>query len=70
MANLTLTVDDQLSNRARMVALRRNTSVNAAVREFLERVSGEDESAAALAEFPRWRAVVDGGERRWSDVAT
>jgi hypothetical protein len=44
--------------------------VNPAVREFLERFSGEDESAAAPAEFPRWRAVVDGGERRWSDVAT
>jgi hypothetical protein len=51
MANLTLTVDDQVLKRARMVALRRNTSVNAAVREFLERFSGEDESAAALAEF-------------------
>ena len=53
MANLTLTVDDQLSNRARMVAVRRNTSVNAAVREFLERFSGEDEAAAALAELRR-----------------
>jgi hypothetical protein len=68
MANLSLTVDDQLSNRARMVALRRKTSVSAAVREFLERVSGEDESAAALAEFPRWRAAStagSGGGRTW-----
>jgi hypothetical protein len=51
MANLTLTIDDRLLKRARMVALQRNTSVNAAVREFLERFSGEDESAAALADF-------------------
>lgn len=51
MANLTLTVDEQLLKRARMVALQRNTSVNAAVREFLERFSGEDESAVALAQF-------------------
>jgi hypothetical protein len=51
MANLTLTVDDHLLRRARMVALQRNTSVNAAVREFLERFSGEDESVVALTEF-------------------
>lgn len=51
MANLTLTIDDRVLKRARMVALQRNTSVNAAVREFLERFSGEDESAAALADF-------------------
>lgn len=51
MANLTLTVDDHLLKRARMVALQRNTSVNAAVREFLERFSGADESAEALSEF-------------------
>ena len=68
MANLTLTVDDQLLKRARMVALRRNTSVNAAVREFLERFSGEDEAAVALAEFldgARSSTAGSGGNRAW-----
>ncbi|TVS06578.1 MAG: hypothetical protein EA413_03640 [Cyanobium sp. PLM2.Bin73] len=37
MANLTLAVDDALLKRAREVALRENTSVNAVVREFLTR---------------------------------
>lgn len=68
MANLTLTVDDQVLQRARMVALRRNTSVNAAVREFLERFSGENESAAALAAFlddARSSTAGSGGSRTW-----
>lgn len=66
MANLTLTIDDQLLKRARMVALQRNTSVNAAVREFLERFSGEDESAAALSDFltDAQASTASSGERR------
>ncbi|CAN5764713.1 hypothetical protein BH23ACT10_BH23ACT10_15300 [soil metagenome] len=68
MANLTLTVDDHLLKRARMVALRRNTSVNAAVREFLERFSGENESAAALSDFledARSSTASSGDGRTW-----
>lgn len=37
MANLTLSVDDQLLQRAREAALRERTTVNALVREFLQR---------------------------------
>jgi hypothetical protein len=37
MANLTLTIDDALLQRAREAALRERTSVNALVREYLER---------------------------------
>lgn len=68
MANLTLTVDDWLLKRARMAALRRNTSVNAAVRAFLERFAGDDESAAALGEFLRdaqSSTAGSGGRRTW-----
>jgi predicted transcriptional regulator len=35
MANLTLSVDEDLLRRARELALRENTSVNALVRDFL-----------------------------------
>lgn len=37
MANLTLSLDDTLLQRARQAALRENTSVNALVRDFLSR---------------------------------
>lgn len=50
MANLTLTVDDEVLRRARRRALDHGTSVNALVREYLEGYAG-DESAAALARF-------------------
>lgn len=36
MANLTLTIDDDLLRRARIRALERGTSVNATVRAYLE----------------------------------
>jgi hypothetical protein len=37
MANLTLSLDDALLQKAREAALRDNTSVNALVREYLSR---------------------------------
>jgi plasmid stability protein len=37
MANLTLSLDDELLQKAREAALREHTSVNALVREYLER---------------------------------
>ena len=40
MANLTITVDDELLKRARLRALERNTSVNALLREYLEAFVG------------------------------
>jgi len=36
MANLTLSLDDELLQKAREAALRENTSVNALVREYLK----------------------------------
>ncbi len=37
MANLTLSLDDELLQKAREAALREQTSVNALVREYLQR---------------------------------
>lgn len=51
MANLTLTIDDAVLKRARIRAIENDTSVNAVVREFLERYAGDDRSAAALHRF-------------------
>lgn len=40
MANLTLTIDDDVLRRARMLALEQGTSVNAVVREYLVDFAG------------------------------
>ncbi|MGC8492580.1 MAG: hypothetical protein ACP5SH_12670 [Syntrophobacteraceae bacterium] len=69
MANLTLRVDDQLLNKARRLALRRNTSINAIVREKLEEFVATDLSREAAlkgidAFFTRSRAQI--GKKTWS----
>lgn len=51
MANLTLTIDEDLLRRARIRALERGTSVNAVVREFLEGYAGGEQETAALQAF-------------------
>lgn len=52
MANLTLTIDDALLQRAREMALRENTSVNALVRDYLGRyVEARSRRLEALAQF-------------------
>ena len=52
MANLTLVIDDALLKRAREEALRSNTSVNALVRDFLNRyVDARSRRLDALAHF-------------------
>jgi predicted transcriptional regulator len=68
MANLTLKIDDQLLNRARRLALRRNTSINAIVREKLEEFVATDLSREAAlkgidAFFARSQAQV--GVKTW-----
>jgi hypothetical protein len=51
VANLTITVDGRLLKRARIKAIEEGTSVNAILREHLERYVGADKSDAALANF-------------------
>ena len=51
MANLTLTVDDDVLRRARIRALEQSTSVNALVREFLESYAGTSEAERAVKEL-------------------
>ena len=43
MANLTITVDDDLLKRARIRALEQGSSVNAILRQYLESFAGRDE---------------------------
>ncbi|MBL8539577.1 MAG: hypothetical protein JNK68_04320 [Betaproteobacteria bacterium] len=48
MANLTLTIDDEVLKKARIHALERGTSVNALVRDFLERIAHDDAELEAI----------------------
>jgi hypothetical protein len=70
MANLTLTVADEILLRARRRALDRGTSVNALVREYLESFAGADEvedagrALVALAE--RSAGASGAGGRSWT----
>jgi Arc/MetJ family transcription regulator len=69
MANLTITIDDELLKRARLRALERNTSVNALLREYLEAFAGEQAGTAARRRFvalARAAKSSSGGGRSWS----
>lgn len=70
MANLTLTIDDDVLRRARIRALEQGTSVNALVREHLERYARDERRRAALRELieiSRSSAASSGPEgRSWT----
>lgn len=51
MANLTLSIDDDMLRRARIRALERGTTVNALVRDYLESFTGDNPAKAAVADF-------------------
>lgn len=51
MANLTLSIDGDLLKRARIRALERDSSVNALVREFLERLAGQTTARDGMRAF-------------------
>lgn len=69
MANLTLTISDEVLKRARIKALERDTSVNALVRTYLEQLAGTDPAEAALRRFAERARRSTGGSgaegRRW-----
>lgn len=51
MANLTITVDDATLRRARVKAVEQGTSVNAVLREELNRFAGDDSKNSIAAEI-------------------
>jgi plasmid stability protein len=69
MANLTITVDDQLLRQARVRAAELGTSVNAVLRDYMQAWVGasEERNAAIRALVERSeRARSARGRRRWS----
>jgi hypothetical protein len=46
MRNITLAVEDEVLEKARVVAAKRNTTVNSLVRDFLSNLASEDDRRA------------------------
>jgi plasmid stability protein len=69
MANLTITVDDQVLKKARLRALERGTSVNALLREYLDRYAGttsaHEEAVEGLIQLTK-TARAGRGRRSWT----
>jgi hypothetical protein len=51
--NVTLSLDEQTVSRARKRARALGTSLNQLIREYLQRLAGEDDAEASIAEFKR-----------------
>jgi len=51
MANLTLSINDELLKRARIRALERDTSVNSLVRSYLEELASGDSTPSGIVGF-------------------
>lgn len=70
MANLTLSLDDDLLKRARIRALERDTSVNALVRNYLEDFVAASSRPSAVAGFLALTESLHAGSgpggRRWT----
>lgn len=74
MANLTLSIDDDLLKKARMRALEQDTSVNALVRTYLQKLVGGSSARSGtqknMAEFLAWAETVHAGSgpggRTWT----
>ena len=67
MANLTVTVPEQVLRTARIRALEQGTSVNAVVSDYLERyagLSGTQEGLAGFVELASRSAASSGGSGR------
>jgi plasmid stability protein len=70
MANITVTIDDDLLRRARVRAVEQGTSVSAAVAAYLEQYAGPDPAREAVAAFLDLAARIDAGsggaDRDWT----
>jgi len=70
MANLTVTIDEEVLMRARIRALEHGTSVNSLLREYLEAYGSDQELTQAMDEFlelaGRSRAGGSSSARNWT----
>ena len=69
MANLTIVIEEDVLQKARLRALQRGTSVNAVLREYLQAYAGagdeRQQAVKGLLEMSR-RATTRAPRRRWT----
>jgi len=65
MMNVTLSIDDEVMQRARRRAEVLGTSVNQLVREYLEQLAGKTDPNEDAAEFERLSLLAQGDSRGW-----
>lgn len=63
--NLTLSVDEQVVERARTTAAAMGMSLNQAVRSYLAELAGQSSPAADIAEIEQLSLVARGNRRGW-----
>ena len=63
--NVTLSIDDEVIQRARQRAEAMGTSVNQLIREYLEQISGKADPREDAAEFERLSRKAHGNSRGW-----
>jgi len=63
--NVTLSIDDEIIQRARRRAEILGTSVNQLVREYLEQLAGKSDPNEDAAEFERLSRLARGNSRGW-----
>ena len=63
--NVTLSVDEEIIQRARRRAEILGTSVNQLVREYLEQLAGKTDPNADAAEFEKLSRLARGDSRGW-----
>ncbi len=63
--NITLSIDDEVVQRARRRAEAIGTSVNQLVREYLEQLAGRSDPNADAEEFERLSRASTGDSRGW-----
>ena len=63
--NVTLSIDDEVIQRARRKAEAMGTSVNQLIRDYLERLAGETDVPEDAGEFERLSRMAQGNSRGW-----
>jgi hypothetical protein len=62
-ANITLAVDEKTVEKARLVARQQGTSLNALIREYIERLAGSSSGEATMKELRQLWAEGRGNSR-------
>ncbi len=63
--NVTLSIDDQLVERARKRAAALGKSLNQVIRDYLEKLAGSDDPERSIEEFERLSGQGDSGGWRF-----